>query len=163
RSPSPTNSAPQTTANRKRAKIPKAQSSQSKRKPSYGFLSRIPSALSASLRLHSDLSSLAGRQETRAPSHRRHVLHSLRRRLQLPMIDDLPTVARAAGPLPLDHPQEISPPIAIDGATESFAADCFAFTAQKGQRISIDAVAGRLGSKLDPVLRLLDSAGRELA
>ena len=83
--------------------------------------------------------------------------------LQLFMIDDLPTATRATGPIPLKHPQEISPPIAIDGACEPLTADCFAFTAHKGQRICIDAVAGRLGSKLDPVLRLLDSSGRELA
>ena len=38
----------------------------------------------------------------------------------------------------------------------------FKFAANKGQRITVDVVAARLGSPLDPVVRLLDAKGREL-
>ena len=40
--------------------------------------------------------------------------------------------------------------------------DCFRFTAEAGQVISCEVIAGRLGSRLDPVVELLDSNGRKV-
>src|SRR5205823_11143911 len=42
------------------------------------------------------------------------------------------------------------------------ASDFFKFTARKGQRLTFEVVAQRLGSALDPLIRLLDVKGREL-
>ena len=83
--------------------------------------------------------------------------------LQLMMIDDLPSVRGAADNTAAKSAQTVSAPVGIDGACEAVSSDYFAFTASRGQRISIEAVAQRIGSKMDPMLRLLDSAGRELA
>lgn len=52
---------------------------------------------------------------------------------------------------------------AIDGTTDDLAFDFFRFDAKKGERVSIDIAASRIGSKLDPVLRILDAQKRELA
>lgn len=41
--------------------------------------------------------------------------------------------------------------------------DRFAFSAQQGQVIAIEVLARRIGSRLDPVLRVLDGQGKELA
>jgi hypothetical protein len=41
--------------------------------------------------------------------------------------------------------------------------DWFEFSANKGQRVSVETVAARLGSKMDSVLRIVNAAGRELA
>jgi hypothetical protein len=86
--------------------------------------------------------------------------------LQLFMIDDLPTdldagkntanvTPAAAQPLPVG--------VAVDGSCEPLAARYFRLSGKKGERVSIEIVAQRLGSKLDPIVRLLDPAGRELA
>jgi hypothetical protein len=86
--------------------------------------------------------------------------------LQLFMIDDLPTdigagknganvTPAAAQPLPIG--------VAVDGNCESLAARYFRLSGKKGERVSVEVVAQRLGSKLDPIVRLLDPAGRELA
>jgi hypothetical protein len=83
--------------------------------------------------------------------------------LQLLMIDDLPSVRGAADNTAAKSAQIVSAGAAIDGACEAVSSDYFALAASKGQRISIEAVAQRIGSKMDPMIRLLDSAGRELA
>ncbi len=84
--------------------------------------------------------------------------------LQLFMIDDLPNLTRRGKNTTAGTAQAIPSPCAIDGATEPIAADFYRITGKKGQRLSVEAVAQRLGSRLDPVLRLLDAAtGRELA
>src|SRR5262249_55425567 len=59
--------------------------------------------------------------------------------------------------------QIVNLPIAIEGTCEAESFDYFKITAAAGQRISVEVVARRLGSTLDPVIRLLDSNGRELA
>ena len=41
--------------------------------------------------------------------------------------------------------------------------DWFKLRLNKGQRVSLEVVAARLGSKLDSVLRIVNTAGRELA
>jgi hypothetical protein len=82
--------------------------------------------------------------------------------LHLFMVDDLPTVAEQGGNSTPAGAQEIAPPVAVDGACEALGFDYYKFHAKRGQRLSVEVVATRLGSPLDPVVRLLDSAGREL-
>ena len=82
---------------------------------------------------------------------------------ELMMIDDLPTIASVDGNRTLGTAQELKIPVAVEGRCEDARLTCFKFAARKGQRITVEAVAARLGSALDPVVRLLNSGGRELA
>jgi hypothetical protein len=82
--------------------------------------------------------------------------------LQLFMIDDLPSVPRSAKNHAPGEAQAISAFCAVDAATEPLASDYYRLTAKHGQRIAFEVVAQRLGSRMDPMVRLLDSAGREL-
>jgi hypothetical protein len=82
---------------------------------------------------------------------------------RLLMVDDLPSVADNGNNKTLPTAQAISFPTSVDGAAEAESYDFYKLTVPSGQRISVDVVARRLGSALDPVVRLLDAAGRELA
>jgi hypothetical protein len=81
----------------------------------------------------------------------------------LVMIDDLPSSPAASKNNSPATAQEIPTLGGVDGASSGTLADYFRFTATAGQRLSMEVVAARLGSNFDPVLRLLDSAGEELA
>lgn len=83
--------------------------------------------------------------------------------LKLILVDDLPSVAQAAGNTTPDKAQELTLPVAVDGAVAALTRNYYKFKATKGQKLSIEAVARRLGSALDPMIRLLDVNGRELA
>ena len=78
------------------------------------------------------------------------------------MVDDLPTVREAGGNASASGAQAIETPVAVDGACEALDSDFYRIKVEAGQRRSFEVVAARLGSQLDPVMRLLDSAGREL-
>jgi len=80
--------------------------------------------------------------------------------LHLMLVDDLPTLRKESSRK--ETPQAILPGVAIEGAVEELAADFFSFPARKGQEFSIDILAHRLGSALDPLLRVLDFSGKEL-
>ncbi|HKQ39198.1 MAG TPA: hypothetical protein VJ063_14065 [Verrucomicrobiae bacterium] len=79
------------------------------------------------------------------------------------MIDDLPTVKESGSNQTVAVAQEIKPPIAVDGACNDLNFDFYAFQARKGQEYSIEAVAQRLGSQADTVIRILDDKGHEYA
>lgn len=79
------------------------------------------------------------------------------------MVDDLPTVTSLRSNYDFNSAQSINLPTAIDGTTDSGNADYFQFAGSAGDWVSIEAVATRLGTKLDPVVRLLDQSGKELA
>jgi hypothetical protein len=83
--------------------------------------------------------------------------------LRLLLVDDLPAVAKSGKNKTPELAQVVSPPIAIDGACDSESSDFYKFTAAAGQRISVEVYARRLGSPLDPMIRLLTADGRELA
>lgn len=83
--------------------------------------------------------------------------------LQFFMVDDLPTVAERAGNASPGGAQGLAAPVAVEGACEPLAHDYYRIAGKRGRRVSIEVVAARLGSQLDPVLRLLDASGRELA
>jgi hypothetical protein len=82
--------------------------------------------------------------------------------LRLLLIDDLPTSVRKGGNTTFADAQVVSTPIAIDCACEPLAADCYRIAGRKGQRLCAEIVAQRLGSRMDAIMRLLDSSGREL-
>lgn len=83
--------------------------------------------------------------------------------LHLLLIDDLPTIKESSSNQTVAAAQEIKPPIAIDGACNDVAYDYFAFHARKNQAFTIEAVAQRLGSQADTVLRIFDEKGHERA
>jgi hypothetical protein len=80
----------------------------------------------------------------------------------LVMLDDLPTVPEASDNHTIEQAQPIDWPIAVDGQGDPVQEDWFRFHAAAGQQISFEVVSQRLGSKLDPVLRLLAADGKEV-
>jgi hypothetical protein len=82
--------------------------------------------------------------------------------LHLVFIDDLPVMVA-----PGNHhsPEAASPvpfPSAMDGGCEAFKTNYYRFHASRNQPVSVEVLAHRLGSNLDPVVRLLDFQGNEL-
>jgi len=80
----------------------------------------------------------------------------------LAMVDDLPTVAETPDNHTAAQAQQAEWPIAVDGQCEPVEEDFYRIHVEAGQRLSFEVVAQRLGSKLDPVLRLLNADGEEL-
>ena len=78
------------------------------------------------------------------------------------MLDDLPTAAESSDNHTIQQAQPIKLPTAIDGQCDAVQEDWFRFHAESGRRLSFEVVAQRLGSKLDPVLRLLRANGTEI-
>lgn len=83
--------------------------------------------------------------------------------LRLVMVDDLASVSDNGNNKTMPTAQSLNVPTAVDGAAEAESYDFYKLTAAAGQLVSVEVVARRLGSALDPVVRLLDAAGRELA
>ena len=83
--------------------------------------------------------------------------------VRLVLIDDLAAIARAGNNKSIATAQALSPPIAVDGACDAESSDFYKITAAAGQRISFEVYARRLGSPLDPMIRLVNAAGREVA
>jgi len=79
------------------------------------------------------------------------------------LIDDLPTVAQAGNNTSAEAAQVLTLPAAVDGTIGNLSLQYFKFTATAGQRLSMEVLARRIGSPLDPMLRLLNAQGRELA
>jgi hypothetical protein len=81
--------------------------------------------------------------------------------LHLVMVDDLPS--RRKEEAKKQSPQSLSIGTALDGVAPEMAIDYFSFSAKKGEELSIEVLAHRLGSTLDPLIRVLDPTGKELA
>lgn len=83
--------------------------------------------------------------------------------LRLFMVDDLPSIADNGQNHSPETAQPAPIPVAIDGACDPQAMDYYKFDARAGQKLTLEAVARRLGSRLDPMFRVLGPDGRELA
>lgn len=83
--------------------------------------------------------------------------------LKLFAIDDLPSVAQARPNQSKAQAQALTLPVAVDGYVDNLTRDYYKFAAAAGQRVSIEVLGRRLGSPLDPTIRLFDSKDRELA
>lgn len=81
----------------------------------------------------------------------------------LVLVDDLPTVAETGGNHSPLQPQAVTPPVAVEGVGDGSSVDVFSLSGRAGQRLAIELYAARLGQAFDPVVRVLDAAGRELA
>ncbi|MGH7127209.1 MAG: PPC domain-containing protein [Planctomycetaceae bacterium] len=82
--------------------------------------------------------------------------------LRLFVLDDLPAVTAAGSNTQPASAQSVTLPTAIDGRIPSLTLHYFKFRAETGQRIALEVFARRLGSALDPMLRLFDAQGHEL-
>ena len=83
--------------------------------------------------------------------------------LRLFMVDELPTVTSNGKNRSLETAQTVELPAAIEGACAAESFDYYRFEAAAGEELSFEVYAARLGSALDPVIRILDANGRELA
>jgi len=77
-------------------------------------------------------------------------------------IDDLPAVSDSGDNHSQEKAQLVELPAGVHGTIDGSQRDYYAFEATKGQRVAVEVVASRLGSTMDPVVRLLDSQGNEL-
>lgn len=77
------------------------------------------------------------------------------------VIDELPEVAES-GNTKKDAPQELTPPCVALGTVAAETSDYFKIPVTAGQPMTIEVLARRIGSPLDPVILLYDDQGREL-
>ncbi|MBI1313187.1 hypothetical protein GC176_17995 [bacterium] len=82
--------------------------------------------------------------------------------LKLLLVDDLPSVASVGNNTTPEAAQDLTLPVAVDGTVASLSYQFFRFDAKAGEAVSIEVVARRLGSALDPFIRLLNPQGREV-
>ena len=83
--------------------------------------------------------------------------------LRLLFVDDLQSTRDAGNNHQVETPQQVSLPTAVDGNCDSLVSDFYLVTATAGQALSVDVFAQRIGSQLDPIVRLLRRDGVELA
>ena len=76
------------------------------------------------------------------------------------LIDDLPT--NNASSTDKTKPQILKLPAALDGKTAGVNSHWFVFDAMRGQAMSVEVYAERIGSKADPIIRLINPDGREV-
>lgn len=77
-------------------------------------------------------------------------------------IDDFRTLPASGKNKSIKDAQPIQLPAAIEGSVEELTSHFYRFPAHKGRTLSVDVVANRIDSKLDPLVRLLDASGKEL-
>ena len=83
--------------------------------------------------------------------------------LKLLLVDDLPTAVDSGSNKSPETAQPVSLPMAVDGYCDGEISDFFKISVAAGQRVAVESFARRLGSPLDPVIRLLTLDGQELA
>ena len=83
--------------------------------------------------------------------------------LYIVVIDDAPVITEPTPNNALSDAALITLPTAVQAASSGTMADFFKFEAKAGQIVSVDVLAARLNSVMDPVVRLLATDGTELA
>ncbi|MBT4723464.1 MAG: hypothetical protein HOB29_00735 [Planctomycetaceae bacterium] len=83
--------------------------------------------------------------------------------LFLVMVDDLPATTDGGKNNTAGTAQGVDQPTNIIGTSSGTTHDYYSFQAKAGELISFDVYASRIGSSMDPVLRLLTAVGNELA
>jgi hypothetical protein len=82
--------------------------------------------------------------------------------LRFLLVDDLPSIAQAAGNNSPATAQPLTMPCGVDGAVANLTVQYFKINVTEGQALSFEVLSRRIGSALDPMLRILDARGREL-
>ncbi len=84
--------------------------------------------------------------------------------LYLVVIEDAPVIAEPSPNNTLSNAALMTLPAAVQASSSGTVADYFRFEAKAGQVISVDVLAARINSMMDPVVRLIAAAnGAELA
>src|SRR5262249_31154484 len=78
-------------------------------------------------------------------------------------VGQLPQVTEAEDNGTVDAAQAIPAPAVVEGQAASNDVDFFRFPGKKGQRIVVDAQCARIGSGVDPTIRLTTIAGAYVA
>jgi hypothetical protein len=81
---------------------------------------------------------------------------------QLVMVDALETNPHQDKHQQQSAAHRIVPPVSVDGVVKPEKIDYYTVPAKSGQRWSIEVIAHRIGSQMDPVVRVLDASGREI-
>jgi len=81
----------------------------------------------------------------------------------LMMVDDLGSVADNGSNHSITEAQSVTASTSVDGVFDGPESDFYLVRLNLGQRIAVEAVVQRLASSLDPILRLLDTHGNEIA
>jgi hypothetical protein len=82
---------------------------------------------------------------------------------RMALVDPLPVLEIPAKAQDSAEPVELRPPVAVDGTIPANGSRRFAVPLRRQERVTLEVVARRLGSPLDPRLRLRDPAGRVVA
>jgi hypothetical protein len=82
--------------------------------------------------------------------------------VKLICIDDLPSVAQTKPNSTMAQAQALTLPTAVDGYVDNLSRDYYKFTVAAGQKLSFEVLAQRLGTALDPLIRLFDATGKEI-
>lgn len=77
-------------------------------------------------------------------------------------IDDLPLAVDGGKNHDLEQSQAIAAACVVSGRSDGVQADYFRLPLEDGQVLSVEVVAQRIASKMDPVVRLLDATGKEI-
>lgn len=78
------------------------------------------------------------------------------------VLDDLPSVTEVPDNHTVAQAQKLQPPIAVDGQCDAVQEDFYRFHANAGERLSFEVVSQRIGTRLDPVVRLYKADGKEI-
>jgi hypothetical protein len=81
---------------------------------------------------------------------------------QLTYIDSLTVQPHSDKHQKFETAHAITVPAAVDCILKNEAVDYYAFDGKQGQKLGIDVIAHRVGSSMDPVVRVLDGQKREL-
>ena len=73
------------------------------------------------------------------------------------VVDELPVVAETDANRTKDTAQMVSLPVVVTGRADSEASDYFRFKVNAGQTITLEVLARRIGSPLDPIIVLHDA------
>jgi hypothetical protein len=76
-------------------------------------------------------------------------------------IDQVPTVMEVEPNTTFEKAQAVPSPVVVEGACAKNDVDFYRFSGRKGQQIVVDAAAARIGSALDPTIRLTTLAGKK--
>lgn len=79
------------------------------------------------------------------------------------MVDELPSVADNAANHSRDQSQQIDTLCGVDGVADAATSDFYRVHVAAGQRLSIEVIAQRIGSTMDPVLKVTDRNGQPIA
>ena len=83
--------------------------------------------------------------------------------MMLLLVDDLPSVAQTKPNQQTAQAMALTLPVGVDAQVDSLQRDFYKFTAAAGQRLAFEVWGQRLGAAIDPMLRVLDAKGREIA